>query len=340
MHNLSEKDYVVAQQKDGKPFLVQVTQVEDGTFSGILEMDRRVERKFIELKTKDVMVNLGPTPKPGKVYNIDVSNLYRTSVNHDWWGSIHFYVKLDKAILKLLRNSLDRTAKVLDKAGLEAFVDKSDIEIRAPKGKWAGMYHHNPKQRSLTWYAPEKCGGAADIMDYIVYHEFGHCVRFNGVTGNKIRQKWLRLYQKSIKPVVIPSKACDAMWKKLEEQQDADDEVGFGEALHNISGEDEKYERALKVILKWLKQVQHLRPKDLDLAWKARDLEYLRDVWPTSAIDSSDLKPEVSEYATVNVEELFAECFAFHFTKKQIPSSYEDLLDKSISYAKAAVTKE
>lgn len=39
--------------------------------------------------------------------------------------------------------------------------------------------------------------------------------------------------------------------------------------------------------------------------------------------------------ATLNVKELFAECFAFYMTKRKLPEKVVKLLEKSISYAKA-----
>lgn len=337
-------DYVIAQTKgQTKPFLMQVVQLEsDYTVVGMLENNRRTKAQTVMVKPKEILLNLGPNPMPGKVYNIDVSNLYRKSFNHDWWGAVHFYTKLDAAVVKLLRNGLDRTAEILEKHKLAPFVEVFETEIRAKKGKYAGMYVHRPKDNaSVVWYAPEWTAGDSKAMDYVILHEFGHVVRFNGLKGAvKLRQKWLRLYQESIKPVVVPAKAHAHLWTALSTAHNNDAELPFGEALKDLSAEDEKNHRALKVILKWIKQVHKVGPKELSLAWSAGDMKYLKSVWPESAIDSSDLTPVISEYATKNMEELFAECFAMYMSKIKLPEAYVDLMEKSLSYAKATIGSE
>lgn len=336
----NKNDYLIAQVKGTqKPFLAQVVQVEeDGTLMCVLEQDRRSKLRNVEVRPKEIVVNLGPTPPAGKVYNIDVSNLYRRTLHHDWWGPIHFYTKLDKETLSMFKNSLDRTAKVLDKHKLAPFTELFETEVRAKRGKYAGMYLHKPKVKHLVWYAPDWAQLDSPTMDYVIFHEMGHVVRYNGVKGGvKLRQKWLRLYQESIKPVVIPVKATTQLWTKLRQAASADPECSFSEAVKTLSSEEDKNDRALKVILKWIKQVHHVGLKELNLAWEAEDVSYLKSVWPESSIDSSDLSPVVSEYATKSMEELFAECFAFYMSKKELPDTYLSLMEKSLSYAKATV---
>ncbi len=43
--------------------------------------------------------------------------------------------------------------------------------------------------------------------------------------------------------------------------------------------------------------------------------------------------------ACLNVEELFAEAFAFHCLNKKLPSRIQTLLEGSIQYAKAQASK-
>lgn len=337
---MNKNDYVIAQGKQKSPYLFQVTQVDGKLISGTLEHDRRKKLTPVEVHKRDVLVNLGPEPKPGKVYGIDVSNLYRKAVQHDWWGSIYFYVKPDPETLKVLRKSLDRTAEILDKKKLSPFVELFDTEIRAKTGKYAGMYKHNPKAGNTVWYTPEWAQNSPMTMNYVILHEFGHVVRYNGLSSAvKLRQKWLRLYQKSIKPTVIPSKALEAVHRQLIEQRQADDGVTFQEAMKNVASLDEKYVKPVKVIAEFFKKVHHIGPKELGLAWKAEDLSYISKLWPHTAIDTSDLNPIISEYSAKSVEELFAEAFAFRMQGKELPDQYVELLDESLSYAKANVGK-
>lgn len=335
MLTIEAKDFVIVQEPQKRAALLQVTSVDTKTFSGILEQDRRKAYREIELSRKHVVVNLGPKPVPGNVYNIDVSNIYQKTISHEWWGSLHFYTRLEPAIMKTLRGSLDKTADRLTKLGFSAFADLFEVEIRAKKGKYAGMYQHRPGQ-SLLWFAPEWAQGSPAVMDEVLYHEFGHAVRFNGLSeATKIRQKWLRLYQQSIRPVTIPEKAFRSMLSHLKGQRDSDDEISFGEALKAFAAQSPKAEKTVDVLKTWLRQVPHLSTKELSLAWVAEDYDYLESVWPKASVDSSELSPVISEYATKNVEETFAECFAQYCLKKKLPEAYHSLMEKSLSIAKA-----
>lgn len=335
---MEKQDYVIAQGKQKAPYLFQVTQVDGKTISGVLEQDRRKKPTPIEISKKDVIVNLGPEPRSGKVYGIDVSNIYRKAFNHDWWGPIYFYVKPDAPTMKVLRTGLDRTAEVLEKKKLTDFVELFSTEIRAKQGKYAGMYHHNPKQGSTVWYAPECSQGSQTTMNYVIFHEFGHAVRYNGLSAAvKLRQKWLRLYQKSIKPIVVPAKALSSVHDQLIEQRQSDDGIGFTEAMRNVASVDEKHAKVVKVLNEWFKKIHHVGAKELGLAWQADDLSYINKLWPTAPIDTSDLNPIISEYATRNVEELFAETFAFYMQKTKLPDEYVELMEESLSWARTAV---
>jgi hypothetical protein len=65
----------------------------------------------------------------------------------------------------------------------------------------------------------------------------------------------------------------------------------------------------------------------------------IRGLWPLRNIPRKELAPIVSEYATKNHKELFAESFAYLLTGKKLPEPIVRLLEKSISHAKANVEK-
>lgn len=334
--SINTNDYVIAESKGTKPFMLQVTANHGKVFTGFVEQNRHRDPREIEVSSKDMVLNLGPDPKPGKVYGIDVGHRYRKSFTHPGWGSIHFYTKLDPATIKLFRNSLDRTYKIVKKHRLDGYIDKIETEVREKKGKYAGMYIHSKENLSTIWYAPECAQGSADIMDYVVLHEFGHALRYHGMTSMKLRSAWLKLYQRSIAPVVVSEKQTGAIWKTMLDSLKADGEIGFIEALKAAASEDEETEAQVKVIVRWFKQVQHLAPKDLGVLWAAGETDHIRSLWPKAAIDSSKLEPLITEYATKNVEETIAESFAYHMLGKKLPKSAAALMEKSLSYARRA----
>lgn len=330
---MKPNDYVIAQQKDTKPFLIRVSAIDDKTFTGVLEHDRHKNFKEIEVTRKDVVVNLGPEPKSGKVYGIEVGHRYVKSFTHDGWGSIHFYTRLDKPTLKMFQRSLDRTYKVVEKLKLDGYIDKIETEICEKKGKWAGKYFHKPEGLCTIQYAPMWCEGNAEAMDYVVLHEFGHVLRYHGMKSMKLRSAWLKFYQKSIAPMVVSNKQTSDLWKEMLRTVEADADASFHEAI-KAAADDEDKEDQVKVIMRWFKQVNHLSPKDLSVLWAAGDIDHLKDLWPKTAIDSSKLAPLISEYATKNCEETIAESFAYYATGKKIPKSCTALLERSLSVAR------
>jgi hypothetical protein len=126
-----------------------------------------------------------------------------------------------------------------------------------------------------------------------------------------------------------------AIWRDLKTAQKTQDDITFHQALKELGAEDEEVAHRIKILGRWFKQIHHLGMKDLATIWAAGDLDQLGALWPTVAIDSSKLNPLVSEYATKNVEELWAESFAFYCQKKALPDQIMTLMDKSLSIVKA-----
>lgn len=330
---MKEKDYLIAEVKGGKPFLAQVKDIDDKVLTVIPDLLRYQEERTIEITKRDVLVRLGPEPKPGKVYGVDVSNVYRKSISHDFWGVLHFFVKPEKAVLDRLRKGLDETAKRLDKLGLREYTTRFQTEIRAKKGKYAGMYQHRQENKSIVWYAPETADDQAQ-MNYVIYHEFGHVLRFNGLNRVKMRARWQKLFQQSVTPTLVTKKYLSGLWDHV--KLSADGEASLGSVIKEFQKDEEATDAYLKALSRWFRQVHHISPRDLQVLWEANDLDTIESLWPLGSIDTSKLSPLISDYATKNVEETFAEAFAFHMTDKKLPAHVEKLLEKSLSIIKEA----
>jgi hypothetical protein len=347
---MKEKDYILfqveSQREDAdkekgpqKMFLGKVTAVNDKAVNVRLEKDVHIKTSVIEVPKKMIKVNFGPTPHPGKAYGVDLGNIYLKSFEHEFWGPIHFFTKLRPDLLKMLRNSLDRTAKIVDRLKLEHYTGAFDTQIRAKQGKWAGKFLFRPKDgHHSVWYAPE-WSPTPESLDYVVLHEFGHVLRYLGLTNKKYRAKWLELFHETVAPQIIEYKDLKAIRKELESLA-SDEDVSLKKALYIVANgendeespnDDEEQKHKIKILLRWFKQIHHLSPTDLGTIWDADKFDQIAKLWPTMSIDSSKLKPLVSEYATVSSEELFAEAFAFYATKKKLPGRVETALEKSLS---------
>lgn len=330
---MKPSDYIIAQMQGTKPFLAQIVKLGDDGYTVIPDKLRYREEDEITVHKKDVLVRLGPEPKPGKVYGVDVANIYRKSFTHDVWGPVHFFVKPDKEHLKMLKAGLDITAKRLDKLSLTDYMGKFQTEIRAKKGKYAGMYTHHKDEKSVVWYAPE-CAAKQEDMNGVIYHEYGHVLRFNGLTRVKPRARWQRLFQHSIAPIVVPKKFLDGLLDTLIEEANNGSDTALPKIIKEYVAEDDTNIAGVKALQRWMRQIHHVSPRDIEVLWAANDADTLRSLWPKTSIDTSRLDPILTDYATKNVEELFAESFMFYALGKKIPSSIEKLLEKSLSEIK------
>lgn len=324
--------YVVAKRdKQEKPFLARIHKVGESSCEAVLEKDIQFKKQLVTLEKKHIKVNLGLSPLPGRAYGLDLDNLFRRTIEHDFWGNIHFFVDLEVDQRKMLKQSLDRTAKVVEKLKLAPFTRTYETEIRAPKGKWAGMMIPSKDSERLhrVWYAPSKAT-SPEFMDYVVLHEMGHVVRHVGVRTNKMRNRWLRYYQRTIAPVKVGAPTLKDMLNTLGEYDEM--ENSFRSVFKTLT--DEAGPRVGKAILQWMKETHRITPRELEIMWRASKTKDLSNYWPDHEVDTHELKPVISDYATKNIEETFAETFAFYCQKKKLPEKAVELMEHSLSVAR------
>lgn len=329
-------DYVVVSLRDGegnhtkRTSLLKVTGYNKGVVEGILHKDCHIPSKKTtgEYARKDVLINLGPDPKPGKVYNVDVSSLFQGRKVHDEFGPINFFYRPEKEVAKKLMKELDRTASKLQKHGLLSAVDPStqQWEIHPYNGeKYAGMYRHSKdtsKYPNTFILRPES--QPLSELSYLIHHEFAHHIHLgHSINSRKLDADWLRLYNTTIKPQVVKGAECQRLLSELLAQQDPPS--AFASTL------DEDDAKAYKLILKAISREHSLSVRELDLLWEVDYKDDFQYFWPKRTTEK-DVAPVVSEYATKNVKELIAESLAFYMTDKKLPKEVVALVERTISY--------
>jgi hypothetical protein len=333
---VKEGDYAICKERQegrkDRTFLIRVDRVKEHAVLGTLERDPHIKRVQLDVETKNIVCNLGPDPHPGRVHGIDTGFLYRKSFDHPFWGEIHFFTKLDKLTIKAFRSALDTSAKIVQKAKLQEFTTCVLTEISAKNGKWAGKYIHGGREKpNRVRYAPEFAAGNRAAMEYVILHEFGHVVRFNGLTTPKWKARWVNAYRRSVEPTVVTKDQLRAFHKAVFANPEGS--ASFTTALNDAVEDKEDNKIAMKAILRWIKDTHRLTVKDLSILYQSKNIDDLESVWPTGIVDTSKLKPLITEYATKNPEETFAEAFAFHLTGKKLPKSITGLMEESIRYA-------
>jgi hypothetical protein len=329
--------YALAVQRNaegkGRPFIFKVSGLHKGVVTGTLEKYSHIPSKktSVEVSTKDIILNLGDDPFPGKVHGIDVSELYRGRKTHDQFGPIYWFYKPDEEVGNKLVRAFDKVYKTLKHASLDFLVstDTCIWEALPYHGeKYAGMYMRSKKPEAM----PHRFQIRPEIMPandwpYVIFHELGHHLHMEYVTSPKLNAAWIRLYNESIQVTSIKGSKSQEFLDGLLAQ--TENRVSDYKSL--LSEEDTVL---YKLILRHIQTQHSLSAKELDLLFEAEYYDDIRNVWPTRGISKKDLAPIVTSYACKNVKELFAESFAFYMTNKKLPKNVIALLEKSISYAK------
>jgi hypothetical protein len=332
---LAKGDYFVAAREQGKDYLAKALSNQHGnTVEAVLEDKCHIQglRHTMTVDVKDVVVVLGPTPHPGKVYGADVTNLFRARKDHDDFGPIHFFYKPEKEIVKDLWISMSKVSKRLDKHGLGFLLQDIMWEVQRFNGeKYAGCYisSRNEKVPVRIQFRPESV--PATEYAYVLLHELGHHLHLEFIKSKKLNAYWLKLFNTSIKVVSVRKDLSKQLLERLLDQDAVPSD--FKRDL------DEEEALAFKWIIRTISTVSALSIKDLDTLFEAGFKDEVAKVWPVRNIPRKELAPVISEYSTKNVKELFAEVFAFHMTGKKLPDAVVRLLEKSISYAKTQKEK-
>jgi hypothetical protein len=330
-------DYLIVRSVDNpnSQFLGQLASAKNGQLIVTEERDRHIAANDVEIEADQVLVNLGSEPHPGKVYGIDVENLYRATKEHPVWGSICFFRPLPKELAQALRKALDKTGERLTAMGFEPLFERFVVEILNPHGQYGGMYVHKKGKDAvgrLKLYLTEEHAAGAE-MNYILYHEFGHAIQCLCLHKPSIHAAWMKLFRTSVQCKPIGADTFNRLKKAiLSVEQDMVKSLSPPELINSTEDDDLL---AFKVALRYMSQVYHVSARDFRSLLEAGSQDTVKGIWPKIDIDVDDLKPIVSEYATKNVSELFAESFAYYMTKsRKLPSDVHALMEKSLSYAK------
>ena len=149
---LEKRDYVFIKGKDGKqkPLLLRVSQVGELSSLGRHERLPHLKKEQIEFKPEEVLVNLGKSPAPGKLYGYDLGSRYRKTEVHPYFGEIHYFAIPDEQSKARFERALDQTEELLKKNRLGFLLDHpTAFEVVPKHGKYAGKYIHsnNPETK-------------------------------------------------------------------------------------------------------------------------------------------------------------------------------------------------
>lgn len=316
-------------------FYGKVTETSRGIAYGTIEKDCHIKklRAQFEIPVKDIVLDLGTgEPVPGKIYGIDVGRRFQGRKAHEFFGPVAFFYKPKRNISDVLWASFDESAAILEKAKLPVLEQDEvtwEIEGPEPKTKWAGYYKHSSNVEKVPHrfaIKPEAVPLLSTDVCYVILHEYAHWLHANHLTGAKVNARWIRLFNTSIKVQTIPREKSKQLLEDLLASQERPSDFK--------RGLDEEDSLAFNWILRSIKADHAVSIRELDCLIEAQHPDAIKELWPRVSLNKKDLAPVVSEYATVSYKELFAEAFAFYFTKRKLPPAVVSLLEKTLGSLK------
>lgn len=348
MSRPKENDVLVIQdEKRDKKHLVRLRGTADGDDSelyGVIEKDRHIKSTRITFKPEQVILNLGSSPQAGMVYGLDAGRIYLGRKAHDSFGELHFFMKPSKSQWAEFDKAMGYVTRKLEKNNLTCLLNNGTLhEFHHKKGKYAGVFHRSddPNQlpHRIEYYLDWATEVTASSFAYVILHELGHYLHMVGLKEYpKLNRSWIRLYNQTIRPRQLELSVVRKYRKELAKQSEPP-------SLWAKSQEDDEAKADLKVIFRWIQQMRRLSLKELDLLWgeEGDGRDEVLALLPDSELHSKDIQPSVSEYATKNFKELFAEAFSYYLLKNELkqnlPKEVTTLLEKSIPVARNALEK-
>lgn len=327
---IAKGDYLVIGIDSKKHLMRALTDVSDKTFEAVSEKMCHIQalRNTATMSTRDVVLNLGPNPAPGKVYGLDVSSLFCGRKVHDDIGTIQFFYKPDKQVVADLWAAFSKVNKILGKRGLDFLLRDISWEVIPHNGeKYAGMFTQGKGEKTPRRIQLRPDSLPATEFTYLILHEVAHNMHFNFVTSKKLNALWIRLFNTSIKPVSVTKEMSKSLLESMLSQEDVPS--AFKGQLN------EEQALAFKWVTRTISQVSQISLKELDTLFEADMRDDIKALWPIRTLHHKDLAPIVTAYATKSHKELFAESMAFHLTGKKLPEPITRLVEKTISHAKS-----
>ena len=271
-----------------------------------------------EISRKEILCSVGTKPTSGHVYGVDLSNIYRTSVPLDKFGILHYYCAPEKSVRKAIKSAFAIAAKQLEKQKLYTVFDKQvNYSIRSMRN--AGMFYDGDEEKGIPYRIElDPTRTVLEDLPHCILHEIGHFY-FNQLDDDW-QFKWVNLYANYVKVERFTSKDMKAL---------RDNFVHSGLSFVEFRKElDEPEQSYFKLVQRHLQKCFKINPKQLQGLYEENP-EVVLSKFPTSSL-KVDYETLVSEYATKNYNELFAESFAFYLEGKSLPKVISKLIVNTI----------
>lgn len=314
-------DYILINIDDKKPKLGLVNKIRKDKIYGnfcIKTIGLEPEDYKFIIRKEDIVSNLSDTPKIGNSYGLEIEPYYK-SYKISGFAEIDFYIKVNKKQFALIIKAFHNFYNWLKKNNMITHLP-IEIEIRPNKGKQYGKYiHYINKDDKLDKVIIRLNEYEESILNYVIAHEMGHHIKFNYINKDFI-SKWIKIYYKSVLIDSIDLNDLKSLRKEFE--KNCSNIYSWKKDL------DENDREIYKLCLKHIKNVHSLQERDLIAL--AENEDNLREFWPNTILKST-VELIISDYGKKNVDEYWAECFAFWYSKIEMPKECRKLVMNTIT---------
>lgn len=307
------EDYILVQQ-EGKKHLLCVDKSSGKTGRGIRQDKFPYEENQVKFEAEEVVANYGKYPKPF------IHEAFYKDFTHPAFGSVNFFMKVDKATKEEIETALTKCAKKLKQHNLDGFLPVN-VEIRPSKGKMLGHYKTFKQEGELDVMALRP--STEHPLEETIYHESGHGIWKRLIHHRKAKAAWIREYSHHLEVQHLTSKDLKSLLNEL---------LSASQTISDFKqGLSENDQMILREILSYIKKFHRLTVIDLNLLLESGDQDTVTDVWPCDTIALSKIKANnISNYSLKSVEEYFSECLAFYLNGGKLPKHTAKLMAKTI----------
>lgn len=271
----------------------------------------------VRFKSENIIANLGQNPVNGKVFGVDVTVYQRDLKAEGWPVPIHVYRELGKKEPKIVVKAFKKAQSIM--AEQDCFVWSTSlkaIKLIPNSGKMQGSYSHkNGKEGpmdTLTCSATDLTNSAE--LTELVLHESCHGIWFRQVPRD-YRARWSALFNKRSIVNRTTQDELDTLADVIIEFAKTGSRLA--EIMKELKSENPDELDALKEVISYVKKIHHIDKEEFEALAVAKP-EKFKELWPEVA-DFSTFKADVTEYATTNVKEFFAESMTYYLLDRSLP---------------------
>lgn len=333
-------NYVVVVRSSGKkaakPKVIQILDRQGKVCQGIVQSSvMHLTPEFVQANIDDVVLDLGDNPYPGTVYGVDLRSRYIGTRNvHKSFPPFHVFTVPSEENRDSLKVALADVSSVMAKIGLKDMLYADTcFEIRPKMGRYSGRFMLSsnlgtlPDRIELTIDDNTKKLDKSSGYRYVMLHELGHKLHLRYLHPRlkpKLNSEWLALYRSSISQNTITEEYLSGVLSMLLELRN------LSIFVRSLSpSERKKFQHVIDTI-----RLSHkLKPDALDIMVEDGSEKALRSVWPTEKMMRARPVPILTQYATENFKELFAEAFAYFMLGRFLIPEVQQLMETSVKSA-------